>query len=138
MGERRHSARQLSELTGLPLRTIRYYVQEGLVERPVGQTRSAHYTDDHLADLAQVRQLAEGGLRLERIRAIMEARRNERRGVLPASPADLEVWTHLRIAEGVRLLVSPAASGIATEDLRGFLRGVAKLYQDTIQRRGGG
>ena len=66
-----YSIDQLCALTDLPKRTIRYYMQLGLVDRPVGETRAAHYTPVHLGQLMQIRKLADSGVSLERIRAVM-------------------------------------------------------------------
>ena len=48
---------QLSGLTDLPLRTIRYYIQLGLVERHEGDRKHARYTQRHLDQLLQVLDL---------------------------------------------------------------------------------
>ena len=44
---------QLSALTDLPLRTIRYYIQLGLVDRHEGDRRHARYTQKHLDQVLQ-------------------------------------------------------------------------------------
>ena len=41
----------LCTLTDLPKRTVRYYMQMGLVDRPIGETRAAHYLATHLDQL---------------------------------------------------------------------------------------
>ena len=57
---------QLADLAGLNRRTVRYYIQLGLVDAPVGQTRAAHYTWQHLKQLLEVRGYTEQGFSLER------------------------------------------------------------------------
>ena len=42
--ETRHTLDDLSALTELSLRTIRYYIQQGLMDRPIGEKRAAYYT----------------------------------------------------------------------------------------------
>jgi DNA-binding transcriptional MerR regulator len=59
---------QLSALTDLPLRTIRYYIQLGLVDRHEGDRKHARYTQKHLDQVLQVRALADQGMPLERIK----------------------------------------------------------------------
>ena len=39
---------ELCTLTDLPKRTVRYYMQMGLVDRPIGETSAAHYLAGHL------------------------------------------------------------------------------------------
>ena len=52
---------QLSEESGLPARTIRFYIARGLLDGPVKSGRGAVYTAEHLARLEKIRQLqAEG------------------------------------------------------------------------------
>ena len=59
---------QLSALTDLSLRTIRYYIQLGLVDRHEGDRKHARYTQRHLDQLLQVRAMADQGIPLERIK----------------------------------------------------------------------
>jgi len=54
---------QLTTLAGVPRRTVRYYIQLGLVDRPVGETRAAYYTWQHLKQLLEVRGYTEQGFR---------------------------------------------------------------------------
>ena len=58
----------LCTLAELPKRTVRYYIQLGLVDRPVGETRAAHYTSHHLEQLLQIRKWSEAGVSLERVK----------------------------------------------------------------------
>ncbi len=46
---------ELAVLADLPPRTVRYYVQIGLVDRPEGETRAARYGARHLEQLLQIR-----------------------------------------------------------------------------------
>ena len=133
MKENRFSAEQLSAITGLSRRTIRYYVQEELVGRPVGEKNGAYYTDRHLADLLWVKEKAQAGYKLAGIRSILDARRQQQRQEGPPRPPQVqEVWTHLNISPGIRLLIEPASARIPPQDLREFIKGVISLYQQTI------
>lgn len=62
---------QLSALTDLPLRTIRYYIQFGLVDRHEGDRKHARYTQKHLDQVLQVRVMADQGMPLERIKQLI-------------------------------------------------------------------
>ena len=52
----RFSLDELCALADTPRRTVRYYIQEGLVDRPEGAERGANYTHDHLRQLLTVRK----------------------------------------------------------------------------------
>ncbi|MGO4886048.1 MAG: helix-turn-helix domain-containing protein [Bryobacteraceae bacterium] len=52
---------ELAEESGIPARTIRFYIARGLMEGPVKAGRGAVYTADHLARLERIKALqAEG------------------------------------------------------------------------------
>ncbi|HSV03201.1 MAG TPA: helix-turn-helix domain-containing protein [Phenylobacterium sp.] len=123
-GSGTYTAETLAFCAGLPLRTVRYYVQEGLVDPPLGRGRGAHFTDHHLAQLQQARTLQNSGFSLEAIRErrgdlslglqvmqqVKETRRQWRRAgaVTAAEDGELDPGDCLRIpmAEGVELLVA--------------------------------
>lgn len=58
---------ELASLGGVNRRTVRYYVQRGLLEAPGGTGRGRHYTQSHLDTLLQIRQLQEAGRSLDEI-----------------------------------------------------------------------
>lgn len=62
------SVRDLAELAGTSVRTIHYYISEGLLPPPVGATRSAIYSPAHLARLRLIAALRDEGLALANIR----------------------------------------------------------------------
>ena len=133
MKQSRFSAERLSAITGLTRRTIRYYVQEELIDKPVGEKNGAYYTDRHLADLLWVKEKAEAGYKLAGIRSILEARKRQQQQEEPSRRPDVqEIWTHLNICSGIKLLIEPSSAQIPPQDLRNFIKGVIHLYQKTI------
>jgi DNA-binding transcriptional MerR regulator len=50
------------------LRTVRYYVQEELIDRPLARGPGAHFTDLHLRQLKRCKLLQDWGFDLETIR----------------------------------------------------------------------
>jgi DNA-binding transcriptional MerR regulator len=57
---------ELSGESGIPARTIRFYIARGLLDGPVKAGRGAVYTADHLARLEKIKQLqAEGRMLVE-------------------------------------------------------------------------
>ena len=123
-----YSIDQLCALCDLPKRTVRYYMQLGLVDRPVGETRAAHYTPVHLGQLMQIRKLADAGVSLERIREVMAGGQSpvpDR----PAQPGAIRVLSHVFIAPGVELQIDPQAAGLSPEQLRTLVRTVMSEWE---------
>jgi len=65
--DRKYTIAELAGLTGVSRRTVRFYVQRGLVPAPLGAGRGHYYTEDHLTRIRAIRQLQEHGLSLEEI-----------------------------------------------------------------------
>jgi DNA-binding transcriptional MerR regulator len=63
-----YTAETLAFRAGVPLRTVRFYVQEKLIDPPLGRGRGAHFTEHHLVQLQQARTLQNAGFTLEAIR----------------------------------------------------------------------
>jgi DNA-binding transcriptional MerR regulator len=128
--ETRHTLDDLSALTDLSLRTIRYYIQQGLVDRPIGEKRGAYYTARHLEQILTIRKWQAAGVSLDRIREILQEPPS---GLLPPprprGPGTVEVWSHIVIADGVELTLEPGRAGLSPEAVRALARGVMALYQ---------
>lgn len=62
------SIRELAEAAGTTVRTVHYYISEGLLPPPSGATRSATYSAAHLARLRLIGALRDEGLALASIR----------------------------------------------------------------------
>ncbi len=128
MGVKIYSLDQIALLADVPKRTVRYYIQLGLVDRPIGETRAAHYTQAHLDQLLKVKQLAAAGVSLERVRDVLSG---EPPPVsLPKrQPGSVEVRSHLYIAPGVELQIAPEEAGLSPERLRRFIRSVMTEWE---------
>ena len=66
-----YSIDELATLSVMPRRTVRYYIQQGLVDRPIGEKRAAYYTALHLEQLLSIRKWQRAGLSLDRIRELL-------------------------------------------------------------------
>ena len=73
--ERTYSIGSLAQTAGVSRRTVRFYVQGGLLAAPAGLGRSAHYTGAHLARLLEIKAWQQQGVPLEEIRARLAAGR---------------------------------------------------------------
>jgi len=120
--ETQYTLDRLAELAGLNRRTVRYYIQLGLVDPPLGQTRAAHYTWQHLRQLLEVRGYTEQGFSLERIGELLRGEDTPPPAAQLARPGSLTVQTHIHLAEGVELVVEPGAANLTPEQLRRFAR----------------
>jgi DNA-binding transcriptional MerR regulator len=124
---RTYTLDELCVLTELPKRTVRYYVQLGLVDRPVGETRAAHYTSRHLEQLLQIRKWAAAGVSLERIRELLDGAPPPV-AARPRGAGSVEVWSHLVVADGIEITLEPGRAGLTPEQVREFFRGALALY----------
>lgn len=127
--ERLFTLDELAGLVELPRRTVRYYIQIGLVDRPVGAGRGAHYTRRHLEQLLEVRKWQQAGLSLERIRELLQA--EDQAVAPPPKPRQrgtVEVWSHIVIDEGIELSIDPRRAGLDPEAVRTLATEVMALY----------
>ena len=123
---------ELCTLTDLSKRTVRYYVQIGLVNRPEGETRAAKYSPQHLEQLLLVKKWTAAGVSLDRIRELLQGGSAPvpERGRVPGS---IEVCSHLHVAQGVELVIEPTRAGLTPEQLRHFARAVMSAYEQLNQ-----
>jgi DNA-binding transcriptional MerR regulator len=90
---------ELADATGIPARTIRFYISRGLLEGPAKAGRGAVYTGAHLERLEKIKALQAEGRHLSEIAPLMEGAPAE----APAYPStpwwqhvladDVVVWT---------------------------------------------
>ena len=104
---RRYNIDELADLGGVSRRTVRFYVQEGLLPAPLGVGRGSHYDRAHLERLLEVKAEQEAGRSLDDIRA----RRRPSPGGLrhaaaPALSIPRSAWRRLELAPGVELHVA--------------------------------
>ena len=120
---------QLSELTGFSVRSIRYYVQQGVLDKPEGIKRNAFYQRHHLEQLMLIKKGQDAGYSLDRIN--QKIRHPETFKPTPEQQAGtLSVKTHILLAQGVELVISPDQAGFSAEQLREL----AKQCIESIQK----
>src|SRR5690606_26079513 len=75
MSTRTYTIGEASRLSGVPVRTLRFYSDEGLLP-PAARTESGYrvYTDGDLVRLDLIRALREAGLGLDAIRQVIARR----------------------------------------------------------------
>ena len=124
---------ELCTLTDFSKRTVRYYIQIGLLSGPIGETRAAHYLGEHLSTLLRIKSLSESGISLERIREVL-TEVEEPLPIRRRKPGSVDVRSHVLIAEGVELQISPEEADLSPEQTRSLIRAILKAYQDIKEK----
>ena len=126
--ETQHSLSELCVLADLPVRTVRYYVQTGLVDRPDGGTKGAKYGARHLEQLLLIKKWSAAGVSLERIKDLLQGQD------APVPPrrrkaGSVEVCSHLYVADGVEVVLEPTRAQMTPQQVRTFVKGVMALFE---------
>jgi DNA-binding transcriptional MerR regulator len=130
-----YSLAELAALVELPERTVRYYIQLGLVDRPEGETRAARYGERQLGQLLGIRKWQQAGLSLERIGELLADASAKGPPPRRRGAGTVEVWSHLVIDEGVELTINPGAAGLTPAQVRRLFREVAAAYATIRNQR---
>ena len=104
----------LADAAGVSRRAVRFYVQQRLLPPPLGRGRGRHYDPSHLERLRRIGELQAAGHSLDAIRRILEggdnapvpapaAGENGTARRPPRASLSAQLWTRLRLVEGVEL-----------------------------------
>jgi DNA-binding transcriptional MerR regulator len=109
--EPRYSIGDLADVGGVSRRTVRYYVQEGLLPAPFGIGRGNHYGPEHRDQLLRVKALQEAGHTLNEIRRALNGTEGDQIAALRAGPTTAfalarTVWRRITLAPGIELHVA--------------------------------
>ena len=120
--QNKYTAADLARLTGVTVRTVRYYIRIKLIDPPLGRGRGPHFGDRHLNQLRRVRYMQARGLDLEAIRRQFEAIRQRIResGASEDDPRVQKSWPPEMIALDTPIspfLLPPRRVGHATTTL---------------------
>jgi DNA-binding transcriptional MerR regulator len=118
---------ELASLTATTARTVRFYIQQGLVSRPEGAKRGAFYVRRHVEQLLLIRRWTDAGLSLERIRELV-AGAPEDPPPVAARPGSVEVWSRVTLADGLEVHLEPGRAGLSPEQLRALVRAIGDAY----------
>lgn len=110
---------ELATLGGVTRRTVRYYVQRGLIPPPTGTGRGRHYTRAHLDALVRVRELQAAGATLAELEQPTSRTDADQAApetppapphvrTLPLDSTDQSVWLRLRLGDDLELLMRRA------------------------------
>jgi len=119
MTEQRFSISELATMAGISGRTVRYYVQRGLIPPPDGRGPGRHYGPEHLERILKLRDLQRTGLSLDHATSALTGLVSE-----PAidEPIERELVTRLKLGEGLFLEVGPGIPVPTDQQLRDMAR----------------
>jgi len=100
MEVKKYTIEDLCEITGYTRRTIRYYIQEGLIDPPAGRGRGGFYFDSHLKRLLEIKSLQDKGLKLAAILEVLK------KGKEPELSVFRELWIKYPIDQGIEIHIS--------------------------------
>jgi DNA-binding transcriptional MerR regulator len=125
---------EVAEASGIPARTIRFYIARGLLSGPVKGGRSAAYTPAHLARLDRIKSLQAEGRTLADIARTLGGVSGES-AVTSATP-----WWQHAIAEDVIVWVRAGAAPWRMKQVHDaideFARQVVPATNETERERG--
>ena len=124
----RYSLDDLASLAGLTARTVRFYIQQGLIDRPLGEKRGAYYLARHLEQLLLVRRWTDAGLSLDRIRELIAGAPADA-PPRASRPGMVEVWSRVTLADGLEMHLEPGRAGLTPEQVRAFVREMTATYR---------
>jgi len=123
----------LCRLTGLTRRTVRFYIQKGLLEKPNGEKKGAWYSQEHLERLARIRQLSASGLSLDAVARQLDDSVDSGGNAPAAMPGTVTVKSHITVARGLEVVVCPDLAQMRPEQLRKFIRLLSEAYQESVR-----
>ena len=124
---------ELCVLADMPVRTVRYYISLGLVDKPHGETRAARYQTAHLEQLLLIKRWSAQGFGLERIRELLHTPAEDTAPARSRRAGDITVQSHLLIADGLELVIDPSRAQLNPEQLRHLVRLVMQAHAQVMQ-----
>jgi len=121
--------KELSALVDMTARNIRFYIQEGVVDKPHGQNKGAYYTEKHLQQLLTVKKYKEAGVSLERIAQIIHEEEGGPAVDYRIKPGNIEVVSRIHLMEGLELSINPERSGLTQADIRKLSRTILETIE---------
>ncbi len=126
----KHTLEELCTLVDIPKRTVRFYIENGVVDRPDGVKKGAYYSQKHVEQLLEIKKWQKTGLSLERIKSLFsdkyEPPQQQR------EPGDVDVWSHIYISDGVELLIEPKRSGLSSEQVNQIYQTIRAIIISNI------
>ncbi|MCL1079682.1 MerR family transcriptional regulator [Parashewanella spongiae] len=127
-----YSLAELCKLVDLTPRTVRFYIQKQILSAPEGTGRAAFYHQQHLEQLLEIRKWQDAGLSLERIKELLNSNGDSKPipPIKPKQPGDIEVCSHVHIADGLTLQIEPTKAGLNSDQMRQLISTVLSAYNN--------
>jgi DNA-binding transcriptional MerR regulator len=121
---KKYTIDELSELTGFTRRTVRYYIQEGLLEPPAGRGRGGGYYESHLERLKLIKSLTEKGMGLATVMEYLAA------GDIEVPELSREVWAKYEIVPGLEIDVRRDIEENVAKKIAEALKTVRAIFRE--------
>ena len=122
----------VAEQANVSRRTVRYYVQRGLIDAPVGRGRGSGYTQKHLEQIQRVLRLQREGLALQAIEQLPAGAEPETKNAHAVAPALL---VRIPLSNGMRLEVD-AGTALPSQEILNRLAAACREILDQHQTNG--
>jgi DNA-binding transcriptional MerR regulator len=129
MESKQYTIEELSELTGFTRRTIRYYIQEGLLEPPAGRGRGGFYYDSHLEKLLYIQSLQKRGLSLAAISQSMKSSEADK------VDDSREVWVKYQVTPGLELNIRRDLEQLENKKIHEFISMARVLFEEKNEKQ---
>lgn len=127
--KKHYTMKELCALVDMTARNIRFYIQEGIVDKPHGQNKGAYYTEKHMQQLLTVKKYKDAGVSLERIAQIIHDEAVPKVDY-QIKPGNIEVVSRIHLMDGLELTVNPERSGLTQQQLRQLSRTVLEFMEN--------
>lgn len=111
--DKKYRLEDLSELTGFPRRTIRFYIQKGYLAPPMGQKRGSYYTNEHLEALLKIKRLSQKNVPLKQMTSYEE----DSIDVPEPQVGSISWCSHIYLGSGMTLVIDSRKAGFKADDL---------------------
>jgi DNA-binding transcriptional MerR regulator len=133
---RRYDIFELERLTGIPPRTIRYYISRGLLAPAYGRGPSATYDQGHLTRLRMIARLKDQRRPLDEIRERLARMTDEdveaELDLRPSLPVDS--WRRIMLHPDIELNVRVPPGGPASPDFNHTVETIIAMARPLIER----
>jgi DNA-binding transcriptional MerR regulator len=127
MDKSNYTIQELSELTGFTRRTIRYYIQVGLIEPPAGRGRGGFYYDSHLHKLLYIKSMQERGLSLTAISEMLNAGENK------SVSYSRDVWVRYEVIPGLEINVCRGLEEQENRKINEIVKIAKALFEEKME-----
>lgn len=123
-----YTLEELANAVDLPVRTIRFYIQKGMVDRPEGARKTARYNNTHLEQCLKIKHWSQSGLSLDKI---AEALKQPPTDLPPKTktPGEISVITQIFLAPGVELAIDNTQNAFTQDQLRELTKALLPVIE---------